>query len=174
MKPPDLDLPAVYLKPGEFSISDSPTIVTTVLGSCVSVTMFCPRLKLGAICHGLLPNCKDDGPCDNSCGNAFKYVNCSIRLMLQKFREYGVSDNEIEIKLFGGADMFSPADEGRRSASVGKMNIQAAIKILDAEKLKVMKSDLGGMQGRKILFYTHNGTVLLKRVRRTEVQEPTV
>jgi chemotaxis protein CheD len=37
-----------YLKPGEIHIADRPGIVTTVLGSCVSVTMYSPRLKTGA------------------------------------------------------------------------------------------------------------------------------
>lgn len=133
--------------------------------------MFCPRLKIGAICHGLLPNCRDDGPCDNSCGKAFKYVDCSIKLMLDRFREYGVSGNEMEIKLFGGADMFSSGDEGCRGGSVGDLNIRAALKIFDDEKLKVLKSDTGGIQGRKIMFYTHTGEVLLKRVRRAGIQE---
>ncbi|MBI5846607.1 MAG: chemotaxis protein CheD [Nitrospirae bacterium] len=174
MKAPVTDLPAVYLKPGELYITDSPTVVTTVLGSCVSVTMFCPRLKIGAICHGLLPNCKDDKPCDNSCGNAFRYVDCSIRLMLGKIRGYGIGDHEMEVKLFGGADMFSPLDEGRKANTIGNLNIQAAIRILDAEKLQILKADIGGMQGRKILFYTHTGEVFLKRVRRTELEESNV
>ncbi len=48
-------LPVYYLRPGELHIADHPGIVTTVLGSCVSVTMFSRRREVGAICHGLMP-----------------------------------------------------------------------------------------------------------------------
>lgn len=170
MNIPATDLPAVCLNPGRFYIADSPTLVTTVLGSCVSVTMFSPRLKVGAICHGLLPRCREDSLCAEACMNGFRYVACSIRLMLKKCSEYGLGNNELEVKLFGGADMFPPEDRVCGLNAVGRLNIQSALRILEAENMKILKSDTGGIQGRKILFYTHTGVVMLKRVRRTETQ----
>ena len=41
----DADLEKVYLKPGELYIGEGPTKVITVLGSCVSVTLFSRRLS---------------------------------------------------------------------------------------------------------------------------------
>lgn len=157
------DMLTFYLKPGEFVISDEPALVTTVLGSCVSVTMFSPRLKIGAICHGLLPLCKDDGPCDNACGNGFKYVDCSVRLMLAEFRKKGVSSAELETKLFGGSDMFVPAELRPGSITVGRQNVDAAFRICELEGVQVMNSDTGGVYTRKIIFHTHTGDVYLKR-----------
>lgn len=159
------DLPALYLKPGEFVISGEPAVITTVLGSCVSVTMFNPRLRIGAICHGLLPLCKDDGPCDNECGNGFRYVDCSVRLMLEEFRKKGIGHAEIEAKLFGGADMFAPQEIRPGNITVGRQNIEAAFKICEQERIPVLKSDTGGMYSRKIIFYPHTGDVYLKRTR---------
>ena len=46
----------VFLRPGDVTVGKAPAEVSTVLGSCVSVTMFAERLKLGAICHALLPS----------------------------------------------------------------------------------------------------------------------
>ena len=45
----------VFLKPGEIYVGREPAEVSTILGSCISVTMFSEGLKLGAICHALLP-----------------------------------------------------------------------------------------------------------------------
>jgi len=171
MKSLTADLPSIYLKPGEFVISDEPSVITTVLGSCVSVTMFSPRLKIGAICHGLLPLCKDDGPCDNECGNGFRYVDCSVRLMLAEFRKKGVGSAEIEAKLFGGSDMFAPQDIRPGNLTVGRQNIDAAFKICEQERVSVLKSDTGGMYSRKIIFFTHTGDVYVKRTEARSIRQ---
>ncbi len=54
-------LPVIHLKAGEIYIAEKPTLVATVLGSCISVTMFNNRFKIGAICHGALPVYKKTG-----------------------------------------------------------------------------------------------------------------
>ena len=164
-------LPLLYLKPGEFIIRSEPAAVTTVLGSCVSVTMFSPGFRVGAICHGLLPQCRDSGPCRNECGEGFRYVDCSVLLMIDRFREYGIGGSEIEAKVFGGSDMYDPRVSGGGRATVGSMNIAAAQRILGAENIKIVSSDTGGRQGRKIIFHPHTGDVFLKRVRRAESRQ---
>jgi chemotaxis receptor (MCP) glutamine deamidase CheD len=45
----------VFLKPGELYIGKEPAVVSNILGSCVSITMFSERLGAGGICHALLP-----------------------------------------------------------------------------------------------------------------------
>src|SRR5208283_671639 len=96
-------LPSIYLKPGEMFISDKPASVLTVLGSCIAVTLFNPRLRIGAICHGFLPMCKKENPCGATCDEGFRYVDCSIRRMW-KTKSLGMGHSEIEVKIFGGAE----------------------------------------------------------------------
>lgn len=154
------DLPLVYLKPGELYFAEKPTLVTTVLGSCVSVIMYNNRLGMGAICHALLPT----GSCLD--GEKFKYVECSIRRMIERFGELGIDRNEIEVKLFGGSDILSSPSPSGRTKTIGHQNIESALAIIEAEGLNLVSSDLGGSTGRKLFFYTHTGEVLLKRQRR--------
>lgn len=158
----DYNLPSVYLKPGEMCLRGEPAVVTTLLGSCVAVTMFCGRLRIGAICHGLLPTCKGKGHC--LCADGFRYVECSIRRMAGRFREMGANSAEIEVKMFGGADMFTPLEDGRKGITVGRQNIDTALRIIEEEGLRLAGSDFGGERGRKIFFNTHTGEVLLKRL----------
>lgn len=40
-----------FLKPGEAIVSPNPILVSTVLGSCIAVTMYSPEKRVGAICH---------------------------------------------------------------------------------------------------------------------------
>lgn len=161
-------IPQVYLKPGELFFSGEPTEVVTVLGSCLSVTMFHRRRGMGGICHGLMPTCDDTTKCVGDCVEGLKYVDCSIRNMVRYFDRHKVRRSEIEVKYFGGADMFSRQTERPGALSIGRQNILAAERILQHEGLHPLIMDVGGMQGRKIYFYTHTGEVLLKRLRRSQ------
>ena len=157
----DADLDKVYLKPGELYIGEEPTKVITVLGSCVSVTLFNRRLRIGAICHGAMPQCRKRRGCHEVCEEAFKFG---------KLRGYGVTDSELEVKLFGGADTLSSKKEN----TIGSMNVKTALEIIREEHLRIIAADVGDSFGRKIIFLTHTGEVYLKRLKDTKaiVQAP--
>ncbi len=170
MNPTLTDLPLVYLNPGELYFSEEPAVVVTVLGSCLSVTMFSKRRGIGGICHGLLPECKTEKnkrECHGECLEGYKYVDCSIKRMVQLFDKQKVKRSEIEVKCFGGADMFARPIERQGIVSVGRQNINIAEQVLKSEGLKMHVVDVGGFQGRKIFFYTQTGEVLLKRLHRS-------
>lgn len=163
-------LPAVYLKPGEMHLAVVPTVVSTVLGSCVSVTMFAPREKAGAICHGLLPSCLQQQGCGGGCVEGFRYVDCSIRRMLEAFRALKVRPAELQVKVFGGADLIAATRNGSRSSpTVGRQNIDTALTGIEREGLTLITHDVGGSGGRKLFFFTHTGEVLLKRLGKEEL-----
>ena len=44
-----------YVQPGESHLVTEPTILRTLLGSCVGIAFWAPRLGLGALCHPMLP-----------------------------------------------------------------------------------------------------------------------
>jgi chemotaxis protein CheD len=144
--------------------AESPTVVTTVLGSCLSVTMWHPRWKVGAICHGLLPRCNSLTTCSFPCGDRFRYVNCSLLQMIRSFEHKGIPLQGIEVKMFGGADMFPLSGTGDRKLRVGEENAGTAINILQSRSLPIVSQDVGGTRGRKILFHVGTGEVLLKRL----------
>ncbi len=156
-------LETLYLKPGEMAIRTRPTKVTTVLGSCIALTLFVPRLRAGAICHALLPVCKEQPICRERCRSPHKYVNCVVPEMVRGLQEYGATVREMEVKLFGGADMF--AHPRRNDAlSVGRQNINAALHAVSAHALRIRLKDVGDGHGRKIHFFSHTGEVWMKRL----------
>ena len=89
-------LPKIYLKPGELLVAEDPVKVLTVLGSCISVTMYAARTGVSAICHAMLPT---DSGSDN-----FKFVDSSLQHMLEYFKQHRITRGEIQVKLFGPAD----------------------------------------------------------------------
>ncbi len=160
------NLPVITLKPAELYISDHPAIVRTVLGSCVAVTMYDRRLGVAAMCHALLPQGNDalDQQAPTTENLSYKYVQTVIPLMLHRLKQYGSEPKDLEVKLFGGADMLTIRTGNPNLQPVGKSNIDAVLLAIKAQNLELSVSDVGGHLGRKLLFYTHPGEVLLKRI----------
>jgi chemotaxis protein CheD len=116
------------------------------------------------MCHGLLPERRGCIECGDECREEARYVKCSIRKMVKLFAREGVGPGEIEVKVFGGADMFGALTSGRGRLSVGRMNIAAAQKTIQEAGLNVASLDVGGTEGRKLYFDSRTGEVLLKRI----------
>jgi chemotaxis protein CheD len=163
MHPGEAELPTVYLKPGEMYFAETPAQVITVLGSCVTIILHHRRLRLGAICHALLPA----GACDE---DGLRYLNCAMHEMLDLFLIRGIPGREIEAKLFGGGDVLMSSGSGGKT--VGQQNIEAALELVENESLKLISCDLGGVSGRKISFRTDTGQVLLKRLKPANSHDP--
>lgn len=161
-------LSCVYIHPGEACFSSDPIVVTTVLGSCLSITMYSGKIKYAGISHCQLPNCRSSNMnCDN-CQDPFKYVNCTIMHMVKKFEQMHIKRNDIEVKIFGGADIFKSASGENRINSVGRQNIQTALETLAMFNMRAITSDIGGELGRKIFFLTATGDIFLSRLRTNE------
>lgn len=154
--------PYVYLLSEKLYITEKPSVVATVLGSCVSVTMFARRTGLAAICHALLPNCVKAETCPANCVHRYKYVDCVIPRMLEQFKKRNLRPGDLEVNLFGGADMPGAG----RVEKIGSLNVRSALGTIRSEKLRLKASDVGGNHGRKIYFYTHTGDIVLKRLKR--------
>lgn len=146
----------IYLKPGELVLTEEPVMVTTVLGSCVSVTMFNAQRGAAAICHGMLPH--------GGKSESFKYVDTAMHYMIRYFKKLDIDRKDIEVKVFGGADMFNSAGSSTSSFTVGWQNISAATRCLQEYGMAPTASDVGGKKGRKLIFTTDSGIVYLKKL----------
>ncbi len=164
-------LPVIYLPPGGLYVADRPTVMTTVLGSCVSVVMYSPALSIGGMCHAMLPRRTDSIVVPIGVEASFKFVDASVAHMLKRFKELGVDSSELEVKLFGGANMFAPDPCPAPYQSIGKQNIKAAVEIIESFNLNLLVSDVGGNQGRKIKFLSYSGAVLMQFIGRSNPRD---
>ncbi len=163
MRDKDEKASLVYLKQREMCIANRPTIVSTVLGSCISVTMFDRRNRVGGICHALLPRCHGRNVCSRECPEVFRYVDCSIERMLSIFSAQHTGPNDLEVKIFGGGSVIV-AGQGVDHVAVGNQNIMAADEVFRRRGVSPVAVDVGGSLGRKVIFYTHTGEVYVKRL----------
>lgn len=169
MLPSKSDLPHYYLKAGEMFIMEKPALISTVLGSCIALTLFNQRKGLAGICHALLPQCirkshktSIDNLLDDECHKcleAFKYADCSVYMMAESFIRFGITPRETEVRLFGGAKMMVSRSGHDGHYSIGQQNIDTARKVISYCHLELASSDVGGTGGRKIIFNTKTGEV---------------
>ena len=147
----------LYLKPGEVIVTRNPTLVSTVLGSCVAVTMFSASRRFGAICHAMLP-------ANSGQENDLRYVDTALRYLYAKVVECNAAA-DLVVKLFGGAQVLDIVEQAQGRQSVGDMNVARAEVVLASLGLIVSARDTGGVRGRKLFFCTQSGDVYLRRMR---------
>ncbi|MDH3998397.1 MAG: chemotaxis protein CheD [Desulfuromonadales bacterium] len=149
-----VELPRHYLYPGTLFVHRKPHLVTTVLGSCISVCLWDPVGRVGGINHYLLPLWNGEGlPTP-------KYGNIAISKLIENVKNQSENPDKLIAKVFGGASMWEKA-EGL--LAIGQRNIEYAQEALEQHRIKIVGHDLGGHVGRKIIFNTHDGTVLMRR-----------
>ena len=153
-------MPRVELRPGELYTAGEPTVITTLLGSCISICLYSPALRIGGMCHAVLPAAAGRQACDDP-----RYVNCALRIMMSELGGMGAAPGLMEAKIFGGADMF-PQVKGMpvNVNLVGANNVQAARTALAAARINVVNECVGGPCGRRLLFNSATGEVLVKLV----------
>lgn len=146
----------VYLHPGHSVVSLEPALVTTILGSCVSVCLWDERARIGGITHYLLPQPISGG------GDAARFGSTAIRHVVAEMTRSGAT--KLVAKVFGGSTMNSAlAATGR---DLGSQNVTVATQELALLGIPVMAADTGGAIGRKLIFQTDDGTAWVKFLER--------
>jgi len=97
-----------------------------------------------------------------------RYGNVAIAQLFQKMLELGVKKEDIECKIFGGAEMLV---EQVSVFNIGQRNIELAQKVISEIGIPVTSSSTGGKLGRKIHFNTGTGEVLQKYLVKNEQNE---
>ncbi len=131
-------------------------MVTTLLGSCISVCLWDPVSKTGGINHYALPLWNSRGR------PSPKYGNIAILKLIEKMLVLGCKKEDLKAKVFGGGAVIKTYGE---RLNVGDQNIMLAQDILSIERIAIISSDVGGDCGRKLIFNTGTGEVLMRRIR---------
>ncbi len=142
---------------GGFHASREPTVIDTLLGSCVAVCLYDPVASIGGMNHILLPGKADLKHFDNSA----RYATDAMELLIQKVISLGGKREHLGAKVFGGANVL-PSISGANG--VGTKNSEFILELLRMEAINVISHDLGGHDTRRIYFHTDTSEVLLKRI----------
>ena len=161
----------IFLQPGELYFGDQNTRIRTLLGSCISITLWHPRLMIGGMCHYMLPtrNRKSNVTLDG------RYGDEALELFMKEIQAVGTRPGEYEVKLFGGSNMFtvsgkSPCPEKNCSdpftiscKDISCRNRRSARLLVERHGFAVKAENLGGTQPHNVLFDIWSGHVWIKR-----------
>lgn len=152
----------IFLQPGEHFVGNSSFQIRTMLGSCVSITLWNPVSRMGAMSHFLLPQRNRlDEPI--LCLDA-RYGDEALSLMLAELEQSGVYPSQCQAKIFGGGNMF-PGHRIAGTLQIGQRNGEAARKLLCDHGIPVVSESLFGIGHRQIIFDVSTGDVWSRQVR---------
>jgi len=155
---------------GELYISNKKEVISTVLGSCISVCMYDTVKGIGGMNHFMLPESTlSEGVYYTRKGlnkeelteNSMRYGITAMEILIGEMQKKGAERRNLRAKIFGGGNVIS---RNRNRASVGDKNIGFARAYLKTEGIKIESENVGSSYGRKIFFLTGKNTVFVKKV----------
>lgn len=146
----------IFLQPGDYWFGGADTRIRTLLGSCVAITLWNPKQKLGSMCHIMLPHRSPAKKRDALDG---RYADEAVALMLKDIRNAGCHPHDFEAKLFGGGSMLaSSAIDG----VLPGRNIEAAKQLIQHTGWTLMAEHTGGRGSRQVRFDIATGDVWMR------------
>ena len=147
----------VIIFSGEFYISNT-EIISTVLGSCVSVCMKDRKTGISGMNHFMYPY--KIGPAEKIISHSAKYGVHAMKLLIEQMIGMGAARSMLAARIFGGSNCLRFVEKQDRL--VAELNIEFAKSFLDLNNIPIISQDVGGYLGRKIIFFTDSGEVLLQ------------
>ena len=152
----------IKVKMADVQIGTSPSVLITYgLGSCVGLTIWDYKLKIGGMAHIMLPSSKGFTRNDNFA----KFADCSIEFLVNELLKMGARKRNLEAKIFGGASMFS-FETKSDILNIGDRNVEAAIKYLKEFGIKLVNQDVRGNFGRTISLDLEVGLVEVHSIKK--------
>jgi chemotaxis protein CheD len=146
----------IYLNPGDLWFGGGRVRLRTVLGSCVSVTLWHPQRRIGGMCHFMLPG-RVRGKQSDLNG---KYADEAFMIFDGEMERARTRPGEYQAKVFGGGNMF-PNATGRIQGDVGQRNFEIARELVARRGFDVVVQHVGGAGHRKLIFDVWSGDAWL-------------
>ena len=155
----------IFLQPGEYFVGDADYRIRTLLGSCVSITLWHPGRRIGAMSHFLLATRtrKQDADLDG------RYGDEALLLMLRELAQCHIRPDQCQAKIFGGGNMF-PHQARADGLHIGRKNGEAARLLLQAHGIPVASENLFGVGHRQIDFDVSKGDVWVRQIKPVEAR----
>ncbi len=142
------------IHPGELFVSKKSYKIRTILGSCVSVTIFDRKNNFGGMNHFMLPKT------EASFGADYKYGDISTKKLIEKMLARGSAREDLVLKLFGGSRVV----EALKETDIGKKNLQTAYDVISAYGLTVARKHIRTSRGMKLIFDNQTNKVLAREL----------
>jgi len=146
-----------------YATGEKDVVISTLLGSCVSVCLMDAAAGVAGLNHFMLPrriSLNGTGFSDDA-----RYGVHAMEIMITRMMELGAWRNNLQAKVFGGGRVMDTV-----LSNVAQSNIDFALAYLETEGIPVVASDLGGREGRKLFFFPDTFAVYIKRIGNERLQ----
>lgn len=154
----DFERIARNINPGGWAIETSQPIAT-LLGSCVAVCLFDPKLRIGGMNHFLLPSSSRSSSDVDVILNGDYSMEVLVNALLNK----GAQKSRLVAKAFGGGTIISSI-----KMAIGERNSSFAKEWLEREGIPLLASDFNGPWSRKVVFVPQTGDAFCRRIASTQ------
>lgn len=151
---------SIFLEQGEIRATAHAEIISTILGSCVSVCLFDPSRRISGMNHFLLAEAGDNPP-------SSRYGDIAIEQLITTMVQVGANRSRLVAKVFGGGAVLPLAAP---HAFIGRDNVRVATQELARHRIPVVAQSTGGTQGMLIKLLTTTGDVFAKKLGRMNGQ----
>jgi chemotaxis protein CheD len=155
----DFERMARAINPGGWAIeTDRP--IATLLGSCVAVCLYDPKLKLGGMNHFLLPSRTSSANADT---DVILNGDFAMEVLANGLFNKGARKERLVAKAFGGGTIVSSI-----RMAIGERNADFAKEWLAQEGIPLVASDFSGPWSRKVVFVPQTGDAFCRRIPTTQ------
>jgi chemotaxis receptor (MCP) glutamine deamidase CheD len=133
-------------------VTRGPSVLKTLLGSCVSACLYDPQTQVGGMNHFSLPGASDEGV-------SARYGAHAMELLVTAVMKQGGDRDRLRAKVFGGGRVLNVGSE---RLNVGARNAEFVLRYLSDEGIPIDGQSLGGTAGRIVRFEAHTGRAQAK------------
>ncbi len=142
----------------EMIVSDKPedVIITYSLGSCIGLTLYEPRLRIGGLIHCMLPLSKIDPA--RAIERPCMFTDTGVPLLLTTLLNMGAEKRNLIAKVAGAASLL----DNNGSFNIGERNQVIVRKLLWKNQILIQGEETGGTKARTMSLNMETGVTLLR------------
>jgi chemotaxis protein CheD len=135
----------------EIAVARAPGKLTSVLGSCIGIVLYHPRLRIGALAHVVVADS------DGRIGPPGKFADTAVPEMIRLLQQQGAFPGGLTARIVGGANMF-----GHGPMKIGENNTVAVTAALAKARQFVVAQHIGGEKGRRVSLDCATGNLTIE------------
>ena len=147
----------LVLMPGQMHLGQHVASVRTLLDSCVAITLWHPKRRIGGMCHFLLPQ-RQRRAGDSLEG---RYGDEAVEAMVKSLQVLRADPPEFVAHVYGGADTMSGCSTVK--FKTGERNIEQGWSLIDRYGLQLDGVDVGEDVPRMVSLSLGSGEVTMRR-----------
>ena len=140
----------------QWSAAEDTSIITYALGSCIAVSLYDPRAKVGGMLHFMLP--ESDLNREKAQRSPYTFADSGIPILFRKAYELGAMKSRLLVHAAGGAQVMTDQE----MFNIGKRNQLALRKLLWKAGVLLQGEAVGGKLSRTVRLEISTGRVFVK------------